>query len=261
MSTVTSKDGTTIAFERLGAGPALILVDGAMCSREFGPMPKLAPLLAKHFTVFMYDRRGRGGSKDTQPYAREREVEDIAALIEAAGGKAYVVGLSSGAALAMEAAASGLSIPRLAVYEPPYMVDDPRDHTGHEAHLKRLVAAGQRGAAVKYFMRDMVGIPAPFVFLMRVLPPGMWRKLEGVAHTLPYDAAIMNEFKVPTSRLAAITSPTLAMNGEKSEARLKKATHTVASAIPNAQHRTLKGQTHNVNPEVLTPELVEFFAA
>jgi len=148
MEKVISKDGTTIAFERSGAGPAVILVDGALCSRAFGPMPKLAPLLARQFTVFMYDRRGRGDSGDTRPYAKEREVEDIEALIQAAGGSAFVLGLSSGAALALEAAARGLGIKKLVVYEPPFMIDDAAHHAaaGHEGRLRRMIAEGRRGA-------------------------------------------------------------------------------------------------------------------
>jgi pimeloyl-ACP methyl ester carboxylesterase len=143
--TVRSKDGTPIAYERIGSGPALILVDGALCSRAFGPMPKLAPLLAQHFTVFFYDRRGRGDSGDTKPYARAREVEDVEALIMEAGGSAFVVGLSSGAALALEAAASKLNITKLAVYEPPFMVD-PAAHqaaAGYEGQLNGMISAGR----------------------------------------------------------------------------------------------------------------------
>jgi pimeloyl-ACP methyl ester carboxylesterase len=264
MSSVTSRDGTTIAFECRGSGPPLILVDGALCSRAFGPMPKLAPLLAGHFRVYMYDRRGRGSSADTKPYAKEREVEDLDALIGEAGGSANVLGLSSGASLALEAAASGLAIEKLAVYEPPYMIS-PQDSArhakaAHEAHLVRLIAAGRRGDAVKYFMRDMVGVPAIFVFMMRFMP-GVWSKLEAAATTLPYDAAIMGDFSLPEQRLARIRTPTLVVGGGKSEARLRAAVDAAAKAIPNAQQRTLKGQTHNVKPEALAPVVTEFFAA
>lgn len=259
MRQAISKDGTAIAYDRSGAGPALILVDGALCSRAFGPMPKLAPLLAPHFTVYMYDRRGRGQSGDTPPYSKEREVEDIAALIQEAGGSAFLVGLSSGAALALEAAASGLDIKKVAAYEPPF-IGNSGQHGGaeHERHLKSLVAAGDRGGAVKYFMRTMVGVPAPAVFMMQLMP-WIWRKLAAVAHTLPYDAAVMNEFEVPTQRLRSIRIPTLAMHGSKTQARLQKAAHAVAAAVPGAQHLTLEGQTHNVKPGVLTPAVLKFF--
>ena len=258
MNYVTSKDGTRIAFEQSGSGPALILVDGALCSRAFGPMPKLAPLLAPHFTVFTYDRRGRNESGDGKAYAKEREVEDLDALIQAAGGSAHLVGLSSGAALALEAAASGLNVTKVAAYEPPYIaeggVQAPPDHEGT---LKALIAAGRRGDAVKYFMRDMVGVPGIFVFLMRWMP-GVWTKMKAVAHTLPYDAAVMSRFLVPTERLATIKTPTVVLHGGKTDPRLQKAAQAVAAAVPAAQHRTLEGQTHNVDPKVLTPALVEF---
>jgi len=263
-STVRSRDGTAIAFETLGSGPPLILVDGAFCSRAFGPMPKFARLLAERFRVYLYDRRGRGASADTPPYAKQREVEDLEALIGEAGGSANVLGLSSGAGLALEAAAGGLAIEKLAVYEPPYMVlpEDSVRHAkaAHEAHLKGLITDGRRGDAVKYFMRDMVGVPAFFVFIMRFMP-GMWSKLEAVAPTLPYDAAIMGDFSLPAQRLAKVRTPTLVLGGEKSDARLRAAVDAAAKAIPNAQLRTLRGQTHNVKPEVLTPVVADFFAA
>jgi pimeloyl-ACP methyl ester carboxylesterase len=261
MKQVISRDGTPIAYERSGTGPALILVDGALCSRAFGPMPKLAPLLAQQFTVYMYDRRGRGDSGDRQPYAKAREVEDLAALIEEAGGWAFVLGLSSGGALALEAAASGLAIKRVAVYEPPFI--GASGHGGgaeHERQLNRLLAAGHRGAAVKYFMRSMVGAPAAAVIAMRLLP-WIWRKLEAVAHTLPYDVAVMGEFEVPAARLASITIPTLVMQGSKTDARLQKAARGVAMSVPGAEHLTLAGQTHNVKPAVLAPAVAAFFTA
>jgi pimeloyl-ACP methyl ester carboxylesterase len=261
MTQAISKDGTVIAYERSGKGAPLILVDGALCSRAFGPMPKLAPRLAPHFTVYVYDRRGRGQSGDTLPHSRQREVEDIAALIQEAGGSAFVAGRSSGAALALEAAASGLDIKKVAGYEPPY-VDDGGQGRGaeHERQLKSLLAAGDRAGAVKYFMRVMVGIPAPFVVMMQLMP-WIWPRMKAVAHTLPYDAAVMTGFKVPTGRLASIEIPTLVMHGSKTDVRLQKAARAVADAVPGAQHRTLAGQTHNVAPAVLTPAILEFFTA
>jgi pimeloyl-ACP methyl ester carboxylesterase len=258
MSHVTSKDGTNIDYERSGNGPALILVDGALCSRGFGPSPKLAPLLARHFTVYAYDRRGRGRSGDTHPYAPAREVEDIAALVAEAHGSAFLLGLSSGGALALEAAASGLPVAKVVAYEPPY-VDDSGQRGGdaHEARLELLLADGNRGGAVKYFMKDMVGVPAPMVVMMRLMP-WIWRKLEAVAHTLPYDAAVMTAFRIPRARFATIGVPALVMNGTKTDPRLREAARTIAAAIPGARHHELAGQTHNVKPEILTPEVVEF---
>jgi pimeloyl-ACP methyl ester carboxylesterase len=259
MSHVTSKDGTTIAYERSGTGPALILVDGALCSRAFGPSPKLVPLLARHFTVFVYDRRGRGQSRDTHPYSPAREVEDIAALIQAAGGSAFLLGLSSGGALALEAAASGLPVNKVVAYEPPYVDDSgQRGGAAHEGQLERLLAEGNRGRAVEYFMRDMVGAPAPIVLMMRLMP-WIWRKLKAVAHTLPYDAAVMTAFRIPRARFASIGVPALVMNGAKSDPRLRQAAQTIVEAIPAARHLELAGQTHNVKPDVLTPAVVEFF--
>lgn len=261
MNSVRSKDGTAIAYERMGSGPALILVDGALCSRAFGPMPKLAPLLAERFTVFLYDRRGRGESGDTQPYAKEREVEDIAALIEEAGGSACLYGASSGGALAIEAAARGLDIRKVAAYEPPYVnASGPHRGSDHEARLKQMISAGRRGDAVKFFMRDMVGMPAVFCFVMRLMR-GMWRKLEAVAHTLPYDAAIMGDYNLPKASLTAVKAPTLVMHGGKTTPLLRDAAEDASALLPNGELRVLAGQTHNVPAEVLAPVLAEFFAA
>lgn len=260
MSHVISQDGTAIAYERSGTGPALILVDGALCSRSFGPSASLAPLLAPHFTVYRYDRRGRGQSGDKLPYAREREIEDIAALIREAGEPALLLGLSSGGALALEAAASGIDVRKVAAYEPPYVGRNGSPGADHERRLQELVAAGNRSGAVTYFMRSMVQVPAPFVLMMRLMP-WMWRQLKAVAHTLPYDAAVMSEFTVPRARLGSIRVPVLAMHGSKTDARLKLAAQEVAEAVPGATHRVLAGQTHNVKPGVLVPSVVEFFSA
>ena len=253
-----SNDGTTIAFEELGKGEPIILVDGALCSRSFGPMPKLAPLLAQHFTVLMYDRRGRGASTDAAAYAPEREVEDIEALIKVAGGSAYVYGVSSGAALAIRAAANGVGISKLGLYEPPFMVDanGHRPPADHEAQLKALITSGRRGAAVKYFMTKMVGAPAIMAAFMSLLP--MWSKLKAVAHTLPYDAAVMGDFSFPKERIASVNIPTLIMGGSKSQSVLQKAVRAVAQTLPHGTLRVLNGQTHNVKAEVLAPVLVEY---
>jgi pimeloyl-ACP methyl ester carboxylesterase len=261
MSRVTSKDGTEIAYERVGQGPPLILIDGALCSRAFGPMPKLAPLLAERFTVYLYDRRGRGESGDTAPYAKDREIEDLAALVGVAGGKAALVGLSSGAALALEAAAAHLPVTAVVAYEPPYV--EPDGATRGRAHLGRLqeiLGAGDRGGAVRYFMRAMVGVPAPFVFMMRLMP-GLWRKLKAVGHTLPYDCAVMGDFTVPAGRLSDVGVPALVMCGSKTDARLKRAAAGVAGAIAGSQAKILERQTHNVRAAVLAPAVIEFLGS
>jgi pimeloyl-ACP methyl ester carboxylesterase len=258
---IKSKDGTTIAYERRGTGPPLIVVDGALCSRSFGPSPKLAPLLAQHVTVYTYDRRGRGQSGDAAHYSPAREVDDIGALIQEAGGSATLLGLSSGGALALDAAASGLSVSHVIAYEPPYVdVNGQNGGAAHEDQLKRLLGAGSRSDALKYFMKDMVGAPAAMVVMMRMMP-WIWRKLEAVAHTLPYDAAVMTEFKIPRSRFASIDRPTLVMNGSKTDARLRDAARTLANIVPRAQYGELPGQTHNVKPQVLVPAVVEFLTS
>lgn len=258
MTRVQSADGTPIAFEQAGTGPAVILVDGALCSRAFGPSCNLSKALAPYFTVYAYDRRGRGESGDRSPYAPAREVEDIAALIARAGGSAALVGLSSGAALALEAAASGLPVTHVVAYEPPYV-----DHEGTGAELPHVEALrerlqhGDRGGAVAYFMKDMVNVPGAFVIMMRLMP-WLWSKMKRVAHTLPYDARVMTGFRVPKARLASMRVPTLVMHGSKTDARLKSAALAVAAVIPGATHRELAGQTHNVSPTVLAPVVVEF---
>ena len=259
MKRARSADGTAIAFERSGIGQPLILVDGALCSRSFGPMPKLVPLLEPHFTVYWYDRRGRNDSGETIPYHVAREVEDLEALVNEAGGSSFVYGVSSGAALALEAAARGVKIRKLALYEPPLGLDKKQPPTDHVAALTQRIAANRRADAVKYFMRDMVGVPAPFMFAMRFMP--MWSKLEAVAHTLPYDAALVGDPTLLTRRAAAVRVPTLVMGGEKSPAVLREAVQAVGAAVPGAKQRLLAGQTHNVKPQALAPVLVEYFEA
>ncbi|HEU5262920.1 MAG TPA: alpha/beta hydrolase [Gemmatimonadales bacterium] len=261
MRQARSRDGTTIAYDPLGEGQPVILVDGAFCSRSFGPMPKLAPHLARDFTVFAYDRRGRGDSGDTAPYAVEREIDDLDALIRQAGGSAFVYAISSGAALALEAAASGLSIKKLALYEPPFMVGNPAHlpPVDHHAQLVRLVAEGRRSDAVTFYMKDIIGMPGLLVTVFRFLP--MWSKLKAVAHSLPYDSAIMGDFSLPTRRAASVTMPTLVISGDKSMPVLREAARRLAEFIPGAQLRTLARQTHNVAAEALVPVLKEFFAS
>jgi pimeloyl-ACP methyl ester carboxylesterase len=263
MSKVTSKDGTQIAYETKGSGPALILVDGALCYRSFGPMTPLSELLAPHFTVYTYDRRGRGESTNSKPYAVEREVEDIEALIQVAGGKAFVYGISSGACLALEAAARlGNKIVKLALYEPPYNseANARQDWEKYQEKLNELLTAGRRGDAVALFMQ-FVGAPADQVAGMRQAP--MWPMFEAVAPTLTYDAAAMGKDRsAPVKQAARITVPALVMDGG-ANLTMMPFMHTTAAAlakaIPHAQQRTLEGQTHDVNLEVLAPVLVEFF--
>jgi pimeloyl-ACP methyl ester carboxylesterase len=259
---VISRDGTTIAYDQVGGGPAAILIVGALCSRTLGPGLTLAPLLADHFTVFTYDRRGRGDSGDTTPYEVQREVEDLEALIEEAGGSACVFGHSSGAVLALNAAAHGLSIPKLALYEAPLIVDRSRPATENDwAQIDACVAEGRRGDAVKAFLKS-VGVPAFAIALMRWLP--VWAKVTAVAHTLPYDGALVREFgrglPLPAGVWSDVRVPALAIAGGKSPAWMQNGTRALASVLSNAEHRTLQGQTHDVSAKALAPVLREFFA-
>jgi|HubBroStandDraft_6_1064221.scaffolds.fasta_scaffold580409_2 pimeloyl-ACP methyl ester carboxylesterase len=258
---VLSKDGTAIAFDQIGNGPPVILVDGALCYRGMGQSGQLAKLLAQHFTVFTYDRRGRGGSGDTAPYAVEREVEDIAALLNEAGGAAFVWGMSSGAVLALEAADRLSGIKKLALYEAPLIVDNRRSTTEDDwVRIGAAVAADRRSDAVKLFLKA-VGAPGFFIALMPLLP--MWSKLKAVAHTLPYDGAIVKDNQrgkpLPASQWASVTVPALVMNGGKSPVWMRNANRSLASVLSNAQYRTLEGQTHMLKPKVHAPMLVEFF--
>ena len=257
METVTSRDGTTIAFDRLGAGPAVVLVSGGSVDRMSNA--PLAALLAEHFTVFNYDRRGRGPSGDTPPYAVQREIEDLEAVIAAAGGAASVYGSSSGAALALEAAATGLPITKLALWEPPYFVDDsyPRPPTDTARTYTELVQAGRRGDAVEYFMMQVVGLPPEFVSQARQSP--FWQAQEDLAHTLAYDATIMGDYSLPTQRVATVRTPTLVLTGGSSFPFMHSAARAIADLIPGGQTETLPGQEHNVDPSVLAPALTAFF--
>lgn len=262
--TVISEDGTSIAYESRGEGPALILVDGALCYRASGPSQPLAAALAPHFTVFTYDRRGRGESGNTLPYAVDREIEDIDALIHAAGGSAMVYGISSGAALALEAASRGLAIPKLALYEAPFMQDASRPPLPDDflPRLNAAIDAGRPGDAVKLFLR-LVGLPPFFVALMRLLPA--WKKLSSVGHTVPYDITIVKDNQqgkpLTFDRWTCATMPTLVAAGSKSDAWMRNAMQALAAGLPRATFHMLPGQTHMVTAKALAPVLREFFSS
>lgn len=263
MDKTISKDGTPIAFDRVGNGPALILVDGAMCSRAFGPMPALARRLASHFTVVHYDRRGRGDSGDGHSYDVLREIEDLDAVIQAAGGSAAVFGVSSGGALALEAAARLSSVTRVAIYEAPFIVDNthPPLSPTFVAETRALIDAGNRGDALKKFMR-LVGVPSPMVLVMPLLP--FWKKLKAVAHTLTNDLTIVEPYQqgraLTKAHFANVRVPVLVMAGGKSPAYMQNGMKQLAGVLPNAGHVTLPGQTHMVKDAVVAPELVRFLA-
>jgi pimeloyl-ACP methyl ester carboxylesterase len=257
--TVASADGTAIAFDQSGAGPAVILVQGALMNRADPVMSGVAAGLSRWFTVFSYDRRGHGDSGDTQPYAVDREAEDLAAVIAAAGGFAAVFGGSSGAALALRAAVRNPAITRLALWEPPYHVDSsaPRLPLDFAAQLDRLVAVGRRADALELFMVKAVQATAEAVAGMRTQP--FWPAMEAAAQTLAYEALVMGpDNALPADLLASITQPTLVLNGGDSPAWMGSAGKAVAEAIPGAVHRVLPAQAHNVAPQAIVPELLEF---
>jgi pimeloyl-ACP methyl ester carboxylesterase len=263
MNTLSSPDGTMIAYDKQGDGPALILVDGALTVHSSGSGSELARLLAPHFTVYGFDRRGRGDSGDTLPYAADREIDDIEALIDRAGGSAFLYGHSSGGPLVMRAALRlGTKVSKIAMYEPPYN-NDPGVQESWSRYLRQLrqaLAEGRRGDAVALFM-GLVGTPAEQIDGMRRAP--FWPGMEAVAPTLAYDhAAIMGEpWSVPTELAARVSVPALVMAGEASLPFMPDAARVLSQAIPQGQLRTLAGQTHEVKPGALAPLLVEFFTS
>ncbi|GAA3443813.1 alpha/beta fold hydrolase [Planomonospora venezuelensis] len=254
MATTTSRDGTRIGFERTGAGPTLVLVDAAGGFREFGPMGSLAERLAGGFTVVTYDRRGRGESGDTQPYAVEREVEDLAAVIEEGGGTAFVHGFSSGAALALLGVAAGLPIPMISLLEPPIAPDEPPDEGELAAEIDALVAAGRRGDAVEHF-HTSIGVPPEMTAGMRQAP--FFPVLEGIAHTLAYDSRVTEAVSPATLRSVAV--PALVVSSQSSDERLRGWAQGTAAALPQGRHLTLRGEWHGVSDDALAPALADFF--
>jgi pimeloyl-ACP methyl ester carboxylesterase len=257
-----SRDGTPIAYERIGDGPAVILVGGGLVDPITGRAGRwenapLAAELAASFTVWNYDRRGRGDSGDTPPYAVERELEDLEALVAEAGGVAHVYGVSSGGALAFEAAAAGIAIDKLAVYEVPYFVDDDGSQVWAEyvEQLDKALAEDRRGDAVELFMR-VAGSPDESIASAR--SSAMWPGLEAIAHTLAYDAACLGDGRPPTARLARITQPTLVATGGGAKF-FEQAADEVSASIPHTERLTIEGQTHLVDPKALAAVLQRFF--
>ena len=263
MNTLSSRDGTAIAYDKEGAGPALILVDGALTVHSSGSGSELARLLAPRFTVCGFDRRGRGDSGNTLPYAVDREIDDIEALTDQAGGSAYLYGHSSGGPLAMQAAIRlGSKVTKIAMYEPPYNNDPGAQQSWSQylGQLRQTLAEGRRGDAVALFMR-LIGTPAEQIEGMRHAP--FWPGLEAVAPTLAYDhAAILGEpWSVPTELAARVRVPALVITGDAGLPFMPDAARVLSQAIPQGQLRILEGQTHEVNPRVLAPVLVEFFTS
>lgn len=268
MQYAISKDGTKIAYDQTGQGPALILVSGAFGYRKFAGVTELAALLSKRFTVYNYDRRGRGDSGDALPYAIEREIEDLEAMIQAAGGSAYVWGLSSGAVLCMLAAARGVGMKKLVLHEPPFVVEkaDRIVPEQFHSHLTEMVAAGKRGEAVKYFMAKGMGVPAFIVGMMRLMP-GVWSSLTGLAHTLPYDAALLDGYMegrpLSPAMWQRVAMPALVLEGTESPAGLRHAAKAVADVLPHASLVSKKGLGHTkkLNAAMIASELEAFLLA
>jgi pimeloyl-ACP methyl ester carboxylesterase len=263
MGTVRSKDGTTIAFDAWGEGQPLMMIDGATAFRAVNPTNEaVGKLLGEEFRVYAYDRRGRGESSDTAPYAVQREIEDLAALIDHGGAPAVVFGWSSGAVLALDAAAAGLPISRLALFEPPFVVDNSRPPrpADYVQRLDDLTANGRRGDAVELFLTAAAGMPADAVAGLRQSP--FWPTLEAVAHTIAYDGRIMGTTMsgapLPRDRWAAVTVPILVMHGTGTEPWLISAAHALADLLPTASLQPVPGQQHSATADALAPALRQF---
>lgn len=277
MKTVQSRDGTAIAFVRSGSGPSLILIAGALSDHTTAAA--FSPHLESHFTVYNYDRRGRGESGNTQPYAVEREVEDITALVDDIGEPVFLFGHSSGAILALEAALRGLPVQRLVLYEPPFIVDEQRLHPPLVVtppapipfsrdrryladRLQELLVANDREAALRMFFREGVGIPDEMLNQMQAIP--QWVAWLALAHTTPYDAEIGGQDLPPERRLSALQTPTLVLQGEVSAAWMRASTEALAKALLHGQLAILPGQDHfavREAPKLLADELISFLLA
>ncbi|HYX11068.1 MAG TPA: alpha/beta hydrolase [Candidatus Acidoferrum sp.] len=257
-TTVTSKDGTKLAVDIAGSGPPIVLVSGGSVDRSSNA--ELANVLASGVTTYNFDRRGRGDSGDTLPYAVEREIEDIEAIIELAGGRAHLYGASSGAALALEAAAAGAPVDKLVLWEPPYNLDpEGRPPADSVEQLDRMVAEGRRGDAATFFMVDMVRMPAEFAAFAKTQP--WWPAQEAIAHTLAYDARVMGDYSVPVATARRVRVPTLILTGGDSFPFLKPTADALVAAMPDARTTVLPGQQHNVDAAVLGPAIAAFLEA
>ncbi len=256
MEEAVSADGTLLAFDRVGTGPPLIMAAGAFNDRS--TTEPLGRALADRAVILNYDRRGRGDSGDTPPYAVEREIEDLDALLNAAGGSAAVFGYSSGANLTLKAAAAGSAIDRLVLYEPPFNPDDgyPTLPPNLPRRLTELVEAGRRGDAVELYQTAAVGMPERVIAQMRAAPfrPGM----EAIAHTLAYDAAIVGDRRLPAELLARVDIPTLVVCGEEGAPFMRAAAGAVAEALPYATLVSLPGQGHAIDPDATAAAIGDF---
>jgi len=261
-SFVTSPDGTQIAYTKKGVGSPLILIDGAFCHRTFGANVKLPQYLTDLFEVFTYDRRGRGESGNTKPFKVEREFEDLQAIINRIGEPPFVYGISSGAALALEAAKHGMKFKKLVVFEAPYITDNSRSPfpENYLTNIQNLIEEKRYAETVKYFMKTGIGLPSFVVWLMQMMPA--WRKMKQIAPTLEYDTLMLRDYgsgkSLNKNDWEAIQIPVLVISGTKSEQWSKNAMKQLAEVLPNGKHLDLVGQNHLVNPKVLAPHLIKF---
>ncbi|MEU4395337.1 alpha/beta hydrolase [Kribbella sp. NPDC023855] len=258
MEKVISADGTSIAYDRLGDGPAVVLVCGGSVDRMSNA--PLAALLAQNFTVYNYDRRGRGDSDDAEVYAVEREFEDLDAILAVAGGSAHVYGTSSGAALALLATAAGRPVNRLALWEPPYFLEgaEGRPVPDTASIYRAFVAEGRRDKAAEYFMAEVVGLPAEFVAQAKASP--WWPAQEAIAHTLAYDATVMGDYSIPFEAVKAVHQPTCVLTGSVAQPWMTASNKALVDLLEDGSHVVLAEQQHNVDPAVLAPALKEFWS-
>jgi pimeloyl-ACP methyl ester carboxylesterase len=260
---VISKDGTQIAFSKTGKGAPLILIDGAFCHRNFGANMKLLRYLTDHFEVYTYDRRGRGESGNTLPYAIEREFEDIEAIVKIIGEPPFIYGISSGAALALEAAKHGVNFRKILVFEAPYITDNSRAPypANYLMCIQSMINEKKYGEAVKYFMVTGIGLPKVVVWMMQFMP--VWKKMKQIAPTLEYDTLMLKNYgsgeSLKWEDWEMLKIPVLAISGTKSEKWIQNAMKNLAEALPMGKHFDLAGQNHLVSPKALSPHLINFF--
>lgn len=255
MRKVVSRDGTTIAYENAGDGPPIVLLNGAF--RDHTIFDPLVPELTPHCTTYVYDRRGRGESGDHPVYAIEREIEDLAAVIDEAGGNAVVFAGSCGANLALEAAMAGVPITKLALHEPYYRVEGyPKPPDDFMETLRALLADDKRDEAAEHFLANLLSLPPEMIAEWRQGP--LWAINEANAHTLPYDTALCGDYTVPTRRLAILRTPTLVVNSDGTSDWLRAAALATAAALPNGRGTQLPGTWHRVQTDILGRVLVEF---